>query len=79
MASDFVTFFYTATRHAPYTYQCHLACGPRRDGEDASTWLAHGAACRSLLIEIQTGLGKTAAVVLAWLGNRVIVPSLNSE
>ena len=79
MPSDFVTFFHTATRDAPYTYQCRLACGSRRDGEDASTWLAHGAACRSLLIDIPTGLGKTAAVVLAWLWNRVILQSLNSQ
>jgi CRISPR-associated endonuclease/helicase Cas3 len=76
---DFSTFFRTATRHAPYTYQCRLACGSRRDGEDASTWLSHGAACRSLLIDIPTGLGKTAAVVLAWLWNRVILQSLNSQ
>jgi hypothetical protein len=34
--------------------------------------------CRSRLINILTGLGKTAAVVLAWLWNRVINPSLDS-
>ena len=79
MPSDFITFFHTATRHAPYTYQCRLACGPRRDREDASTWLSHGAACRSLLIDIPTGLGKTAAVVLAWLWNRVIMNSNNDQ
>ena len=31
-----------------------------------------GAVCRSQLINIPTGLGKTAAVVIAWLSNRAI-------
>ena len=39
----------------PYDYQRRLA-------EDA---------CVSRLIDVPTGLGKTAAVVLAWLWNRV--------
>ncbi|HRN37371.1 MAG TPA: hypothetical protein PLV70_08480 [Flavobacteriales bacterium] len=43
----------------PYRYQSALA------GEDA------GKPCTSQLIGIPTGLGKTAAVVLAWLWNRV--------
>ena len=64
---------------ALHTYQCRLACGPRRDREDASTWLSHGAACRSLLIDIPTGLGKTAAVVIAWLWNRVIMNPNNDQ
>ncbi|MBA2435833.1 MAG: CRISPR-associated helicase Cas3' [Chthoniobacterales bacterium] len=33
--------------------------------------LAEGVECRSRLIDIPTGLGKTVAVVLAWLWNRV--------
>lgn len=53
----FEQFFTTATGgNQPYDYQRRLA-------EDS--------ACQSLLIEIPTGLGKTAAVVLAWLWNRV--------
>lgn len=43
----------------PYLYQESLA------GGDAGT------PCASQLIDIPTGLGKTAAVVLAWLWNRV--------
>jgi CRISPR-associated endonuclease/helicase Cas3 len=54
---DFPAFFRAATGgHAPYDYQRRLA------GDSA---------CRSQLIEIPTGLGKTGAVVLAWLWNRV--------
>jgi CRISPR-associated endonuclease/helicase Cas3 len=37
--------------------------------------LAEDLTCRSLLINIPTGLGKTAAVVLAWLWNRVHLKS----
>jgi len=33
--------------------------------------MASGTECNSRLINIPTGLGKTAAVVLAWLWNRV--------
>lgn len=47
--------------HTPYHYQTTLA------GED------QGAPCTSQLIDIPTGLGKTAAVVLAWLWNRVVL------
>ncbi len=57
----------------PYSYQCRLACGPGADPGDPAT-LASGAACHSQLIAIPTGLGKTAAVVLAWLWNRVLQP-----
>ncbi len=54
---DFKTFFAEATNNKePYDYQCRLAAAP----------------CESRLINIPTGLGKTAAVVLAWIYNRVI-------
>jgi CRISPR-associated endonuclease/helicase Cas3 len=56
---QFDTFFRTATGNTPYSYQSRLA------GHDSGT------ACHSQLINIPTGLGKTAAVVLAWLWNRV--------
>jgi len=55
----FDTFFQSVTGNTPYDYQSRLA------GSDSGT------ACRSQLINIPTGLGKTAAVVLAWLWNRV--------
>src|SRR5206468_13042881 len=46
-------------KFAPFDYQRRLA------GGDAGT------VCRSQLIDVPTGCGKTAAVVLAWLWNRV--------
>jgi CRISPR-associated endonuclease/helicase Cas3 len=54
----------------PYAYQYRLACGPYANLENAES-LRSGAPCCSLLINVPTGLGKTAAVVLAWLWNRV--------
>src|SRR5438445_1768063 len=51
----------------PFDYQVRLA-----GGND-------GIACESKLINIPTGCGKTAAVVLAWLWNRIVLPSLNSQ
>src|SRR5260221_14204335 len=78
----FKQFFTTATRDAarpepktPYAYQCRLAGGMNADSEGNFT---HGTECESQLIEIPTGLGKTAAVVLAWLWNRLVLP-LNSQ
>jgi CRISPR-associated endonuclease/helicase Cas3 len=57
----FDRFFNGATcGHEPFDYQRRLA------GRDTDT------ACQSQLINIPTGLGKTAAVVLAWLWNRVV-------
>ena len=54
---DYRQFFEKATGgRTPYDYQIRLAEDPE---------------CKSLLINIPTGLGKTAAVVLAWLWNRV--------
>ena len=50
-------FFGHATGHPPYPYQIRLANSP----------------CQSRLINIPTGLGKTAAVTLAWLWNRVVL------
>ena len=62
----FEQFFEAATRHAPYDYQRRLAGG------------SAGRACESQLINVPTGLGKTAAVVLAWLWNRG-ARSINSQ
>ena len=67
---SFADFFQTATRNQPYGYQCRLACGSGADPEKPDT-LTGGVACASRLIDIPTGLGKTAAVVLAWLWNRI--------
>jgi CRISPR-associated endonuclease/helicase Cas3 len=52
-APDYSAFFQAATGNAPYDYQRRLA-------EDATL--------QSRLISIPTGLDKTAAVILAWLG-----------
>lgn len=57
----FDTFFSAATGHEPFDYQRRLAGGDR------------GRTAESILINIPTGLGKTAAVVLAWLWNRVVL------
>lgn len=61
-SADFDAFFHAATGNPPYDYQRRLA------GDNP------GRACESLLIDIPTGLGKTAAVVLAWIWNRVAHP-----
>jgi len=65
-------YFQTAmgNGNAPYIYQCRLACGEQEHRSEAE-WLADSTKCRSQLINIPTGLGKTAGVVLAWLWNRV--------
>ena len=60
----FATFFQSATGNTPYDYQSRLAGGDS------------GTTCRSQLINIPTGLGKTAAVVLAWLWTRVQLQNL---
>lgn len=56
MSQDFKAFFSAAftDQREPYAYQQRLADEP----------------CISRLISVPTGLGKTAAVVLAWLWNR---------
>ena len=57
----FTAFFQQAIgdNRSPYDYQIRLTGGD------------FGTTCNSQLINIPTGLGKTAAVVLAWLWNRV--------
>ena len=55
----FDDFFRAATAHGPFDYQRRLA-------EDEFR-ITTG----SQLISVPTGLGKTAAVVMAWLWNRV--------
>lgn len=73
MSESFDSFFCSAFPKKgcePYDYQRRLACGDRKDRSETE-WLATGATCQSQLINIPTGLGKTAAVVLAWLWNRV--------
>src|ERR1700741_1355795 len=59
---------------APYADQCRLACGPKANPENLNS-LRDGTPCRSQLINVPTGLGKPAAVVLAWLWNRVLHPN----
>ena len=62
---EFDGFFATAMgwERRPYDYQRRLAGGDE------------GTKCVSQLIDIPTGLGKTAAVVLAWLWNRALPKS----
>ncbi len=60
---NYADFFKAATEQAPYDYQCRLACGDDALLDNPET-LTKGRECRSLLINIPTGLGKTAAVVL---------------
>ena len=68
---SFDGFFHAATGgNTPYDYQRRIACGERNDRIEVE-WMASGTECNSRLINIPTGLGKTAAVVLAWLWNRV--------
>lgn len=63
MPATFDAFFRIATGHTkgPHAYQRRLA------GDTA------GRPCESLLINIPTGLGKTAAVVIAWLWNVIVL------
>ena len=64
-------FFKRATGYRPHEYQARLACGNR--GLQGSTdWLSASSACESMLIDVPTGFGKTSAVVLAWIWNRVL-------
>lgn len=60
---NFDDFFKAArkTTDSPFQYQCRLACGEQQQGESEATWLSHGTTCQSKLINIPTGLGKTAA------------------
>ena len=74
---QFAEFFNAATGNHPYDYQCRLACGDEARLENHET-LSQGHDCHSLLINIPTGLGKTAGVVLAWLWNRTCVSGMAS-
>jgi CRISPR-associated endonuclease/helicase Cas3 len=65
----FPKFFEAATGHSPYCWQGRLANGEPFESDDPETQT--GRPCSSMLIDIPTGLGKTAAVVMAWLWNRV--------
>jgi len=65
-----------AGSQAPYAYQCRLAGGPQAAADGA---FCHGTSCQSQLINIPTGLGKTAGVVLAWLWNRVCQPDTSAR
>ena len=66
----FDCFFSAATGFRRHEYQLRLACGERRERSE-DEWLSGSSACESMLIDIPTGFGKTGAVVLAWLWNRV--------
>lgn len=68
MPANFDHFFKTATDRPPYGWQCRLACREAADPESPAT-LHSPINCASRLIDIPTGLGKTAGVVMAWLWN----------
>lgn len=59
MSQSFDEFFERATRVGSYPYQRRLAGGDS------------GRPCASLRIHVPTGAGKTEAVLLAWLWNRI--------
>jgi CRISPR-associated endonuclease/helicase Cas3 len=67
---NFRKFFRGVCKQDPYNYQCRLACGDEAKIDQPLT-LNQGRVCQSLLIDIPTGLGKTAAVILAWVWNRM--------
>ena len=67
----FDRLFTKATGFRPHEYQKRLACGERGEG-GYNDLLSDRLACESMLIDIPTGFGKTSAVVLAWLWNRVM-------
>lgn len=73
-ATDFDRFFHAATDHWPFDYQRRLACGTRPADPLETDWLHRGTPCVSRLIRVPTGMGKTAAAILAWLWNRLHVP-----
>lgn len=68
---DFDDFFRRASaiQTGPFDYQRRLACGEKVD--NGHEWLRSSAPCDSRIISVPTGCGKTAAVVLTWLWNRV--------
>ena len=73
----FGVFFQAATDHAgPFDYQRRLAYG-EQNGRTETDWPSQPDpdGCRSRLVNIPTGLGKTDAVVLAWLWNRLQGPN----
>jgi len=72
MPAAYDAFFQTATGNAPYAHQRRLAgVPPASEISNLKSQMRAArppsAPCRSQPISIPTGLGKTAAVVLAWL------------
>jgi CRISPR-associated endonuclease/helicase Cas3 len=57
-------------KFAPFDYQRRLACG-EKDNRREEEWLRSGTELKSRLINIPTGLGKTVAIVSAWLWNQL--------
>jgi CRISPR-associated endonuclease/helicase Cas3 len=75
---QFDDFFRAITGNSPYEYQCRLACGDDARIDKPET-LMQSRECHSLLINVPTGLGKTAGVVLAWLWNRLAIDRTSSR
>jgi CRISPR-associated endonuclease/helicase Cas3 len=76
---QFTAWFHQATGHEPYPFQVRFACdptlfqnpSPRLRGEGSGEGDASGA---GLLVDVPTGLGKTAMAVLGWLWRRRFHP-----
>jgi hypothetical protein len=72
--AGYESFFSTATGPGkplkPFAYQIRLACGENARSDEPETF-KRGCDCRSWLINVPTDLGKTPAIALAWLWNRV--------
>jgi hypothetical protein len=60
----FADVFEKAAGFPPFDYQCRLACGPGASLQNRRS-LQSGTACKSLLINVPTGLRKTGAPGLA--------------
>ena len=73
----FIGFLNSATANLPFGYQRRMACGERKHDELTLHRLQRGSHCGSRVINIATRLGKTAAIVLAWLWNRAALTNRN--
>ncbi|GIW54964.1 MAG: hypothetical protein KatS3mg082_1368 [Nitrospiraceae bacterium] len=68
---QFAVWFRQATGHEPYPFQVRFACEPHlfsRPSPLAGEGAGEGST--SLLVDVPTGLGKTAMAVLGWLWRR---------
>lgn len=64
----FAAWFEQATGHRPYPYQTRFAC--EQTSSQQPSPLAGEGRVRGQLVDVPTGLGKTAMAVLGWLWRR---------